>query len=115
MKIIITESQLSNVYDKFIDMLVRETKIFGFKKFGYNQHKFHSHIKYPFYDYSTDLTFNSPEDYIFTTPSQFHIRNWVKMVNVDIDKDHELFGKIWNKYLDKLEIKIEEYIKGHVG
>jgi hypothetical protein len=115
MKIIITESQLSNVYDKFIDMLVRGTEIFGFKKVGYNQYRYHSHIKFPFYDYSTDLAFNSPEEYIFTMTSDFHINKWFKMVNVDIDEDRELFDKIRNKYLDKLEKKIKEYIKDHVG
>jgi hypothetical protein len=46
--------------------------------------------------------------------SDFHINKWFKMVNVDIDEDRELFDKIRNKYLDKLEKKIKEYIKDHV-
>lgn len=112
MKYIITESQFENkVYGKFLDMLVDKTELFGGKKFKYNKYGYSAHIRFPYSDNSYDLAFNSPSEYTFTSPPRYGLKDWFLFIGVDMDEDYKSGEKLWNLYLDRLEIKVKEYIK----
>jgi hypothetical protein len=112
MKYIITESQFKNrIYDKFLNMLVRETKIFGIKKHKYMKYDYVAFIKYPFSEkIPSDLAFNDPEEYTFTTPGGL-MGEWLKLIGINMEESMELGYELWKKYNDMLEDKIKDYIK----
>ena len=111
MKYIITESQLnSKIYDKFLDMLVDRTEIFGGRRFTYNKFKYVAHILYPYSDNPYDVAFNSPEEYTFTSPGRYNLKNWFSFIGVDMDEEPKLGEKLWHSYLDKVQEKVKQYI-----
>ena len=111
MKYVIKESQLNEkLYDRFLDVLVDRTVIFGGRRHKYNKFKYVAHIQYPYSDNPYDLAFNASDDYTFTSPGKYNLKNWFTLVGVDMDKDKELYENLWRKYLDKLNIKVIFYI-----
>lgn len=111
MKYIITESQLNEkIYDKFLDMLVDRTTIFGGRRHKYDKFKYVAHIKYPYSDNPYDLAFNTSEEYTFTSPGRYNLKNWFEFVGVDMDKDYKLAESLWKIYLDKVQEKVKLYI-----
>lgn len=118
MKYIITETQFKlKVYDKFLDMLVNETKIFGGKKYKYMKYNYVAFIKYPFSKNATpsDLAFNSPDEFVFTIPGGFRMGEWVKLIGIDAEKSMELIDPLWKEYSDRLELKIKKYIDDYIN
>lgn len=118
MKLILTEEQYDElnlkIYGGLIDMLVKQTKIFGGKQLGYNKFDYTAHILFPYSENSYDLAFNSPSEFTFTSPARYGLKIWFLMVDVDIDKEPKKAEKLWNMYLDKLEVKIKDYIKNFI-
>jgi hypothetical protein len=118
MKYIITETQFKlKIYDKFLDMLINETKIFGGKKYKYMKYNYVAFIKYPFSKDGTfyDLAFNSSDEFTFTTPGGFRMGEWVKMIGIDYSKSMELSYSLWEEYTDRLEEKIKNYIDDYIN
>lgn len=113
MRIIITESQFkSRIYDKFLNMLVKETKIFGGKKHKYMKYDYTAFIKYPFSErLPLDLAFNNTEEYTYTTPGGFSMEKWLKLIGINMEESMELGYELWKRYNDMLEDKIKNYIK----
>ena len=112
MKYVITESQFENkIYNKFLDMLVDKTEIFGGRKFKYNKFDYSAHIRFPYSDNSYDLAFNSPSEFTFTSPARYGLRDWFLFVGVDMDEDYKSAEKLWGLYLDKLQVKVQDYIR----
>jgi NRPS condensation-like uncharacterized protein len=116
MKYIITESQLnSKVYDKFIDMLVDKTEILNCQYREYRGFDYVANIKYPHTDDPYILAFVDTEEYEFTSPSRYSLKDWFQYIGVDIDESPYLCKTIYEDYLDKLREKIVDYINEYVN
>lgn len=115
MKVILTEEQYDKVkykiYDKFIDMLVRDTEIFGFMKYDYNKYSYAAHMKFPYTDNFYNLAFNNPNEFTFTSPARYNLKSFFMLVGVDMDEEPKKAENLWNEYLDKLEVKVKKSIK----
>ena len=115
MKVILTEEQYDKVkykiYDKFIDMLVRDTEIFGFMKYDYNKYNYVAHMKFPYTDNFYNLAFNNPNEFTFTSPARYNLKSFFMLVGVDMDEEPKKAENLWNEYLDKLEVKVKKSIK----
>jgi len=115
MKYIITESQLnSKVYNKFLNMLVDKTEIFGGMYYEYNKYEYAAHIKYPYADNPYSLSFNNPESFTFTSPGRYNLKDWFLFIGIDMDESPKLCEELWNDYLDKLQVKIQDYIREYI-
>lgn len=116
MKYIITESQFKDrIYNKFADMLVDKTKIYGIISYEYKKYDYVGNIKYPHSDTIYALAFNDSESYEITSPSRYSLKDWFKMVGVDMDKNPLSAEHLWDIYLDKLEQKIIYYINDYLN
>ena len=116
MKYIITESQFkTKIYDKFLNKLVKETEIFGGKKHKYMSYEYVAFIKYPHSEkIPSDLAFNDPEEYTFTTPGGL-MEEWLQLIGVDIKNSPYLGKQLWDEYLDRLRIKVIDYIQNYIN
>jgi hypothetical protein len=118
MKIILTEEQFDEItpkiYKGFIDSLVKKTKIFDGERYDYRGFQYVARLEFPFYENIYTLTFNSPSDFTFTVPGRYNLKEWFLLVNVDMDKEPKKTEKLWNLYLDVLEVKIKKYIQDFI-
>lgn len=118
MKLILTEDQYnelqSKLYDRFLDNLVRDTEIFGIIEREYMKYKYTGHIKFPYSDNPYSLAFNDSESFTFTTPGRYNLKSFFMLVGVDMDEEPKKAEKLWNMYLDKLEVKVKRYIKKYL-
>ena len=115
MKLLLTEGQYgelkSKMYDRFLDFLVRDTEIFGGMEYEYSSYKYVAHIKFPYADNPYTMSFNSPDSYTFTSPGRYNLKSFFMLVGVDMDEEPKKAEKLWDMYLDKLEVKAKRYIK----
>ena len=116
MKVIITESQFnSKVRERLIDSLVDGTKILHIGKRKYDKYKYHGHVYFPFSDNSYDISFNNSEEYVFTMPPLYNMKNWFLMIGVDVDESFTEAEKLRTFYLDKLEVKFKKIINDYLN
>lgn len=118
MKVILTERQYDElnlkIIDKFLDMLVKQTRIFGGRKYDYRNYDYVGHISFPHSDNSYDLAFNSPSEYTFTSPSRYGLKEWFLLVGVNMDDEPKKAENLWQMYLDRVEVKVKNYIKDFI-
>lgn len=116
MKIILTEQQYtdikSRIYDRFIDVLVNDT-IFSDVEDYHNSNKFKyiTYVKYPFFDDEYELLFRNSESWVLGVPARYHLENMLMVVGVDSNKTPKIAQAIWEEYIDRLEIKIKDFLK----
>lgn len=115
MKLLLTEDQYgelkTKIYDRFLDNLVRDTEIFGGMEYEYSSYKYVAHIKFPFSDNPYTMSFNNPKSYTFTSPGRYGLKSFFMLVGVDMDETPKKAEKLWEMYLDRLEVKVSNYIK----
>lgn len=115
MKIMVTENQYnelqSKIYHRFLDNLVRDTEIFGGMEYEYRGYNYVAHIRFPHADNPYSLSFNNSDSFTYTTPGRYNLKSFFMLVGVDMDEEPKKAEKLWNMYLDKLEVKVQNYIK----
>jgi len=104
----------SNIYDKFIDLLVKNTS-FSDVSYSDGDYDYVSNIKFPFYDESYVLKFNNSNSWNMRVPARYHMEQMLMVVGVDSNTDRNVIEAIWEEYFDRLEIKINDFIKQFMG
>jgi hypothetical protein len=100
----------SNIYDKFIDLLVKNTS-FSDVSYSDGDYDYVANIKFPFYDESYVLKFNNSNSWNMRGPARYHMEQMLMVVGVDSNSDGNVIEAIWEEYVDRLEIKINDFIK----
>lgn len=113
---ILTEQQYtdikSRIYDRFIDVLVNDT-IFSDVEDYHKSNKFNyvTYVKYPFFEEDYELLFKNSESWVLGVPARYHMENMLMVVGVDSNKTPKISQAIWEEYIDRLEIKIKDFLK----
>jgi len=102
----------SNIYDRFIDMLVKNTSFSDVYDYTNGEmYDFVSHIKFPFYDDGYELKFKNSESWTMNVPPRYHLEQMLMVVGVDSNEDPKISQSIYLEYVDRLEIKVKDFIK----
>ena len=64
---------------------------------------------------SYDISFNNSEEYVFTMPPLYNMKNWFLMIGVDVDESFTEAEKLRTFYLDKLEVKFKKIINDYLN
>ena len=116
MKFIITESQFNfRIYDKFLNMLVDKTKIYGGDEFQHGKYDYSAEIKLPHADTPYLLSFNNSEEFTYNSPGRHRMNDWFGLIGLDMDESPDLCYDLWVMYLDRLDIKIKDYINNYLN
>lgn len=116
MKFIITESQFNfRIYDKFLNMLVDKTKIYGGDEFQHGKYDYSAEIKLPYADTPYLLSFNNSEEFTYNSPGRHRMNDWFGLIGLDMDESPDLCYDLWVMYLDRLDIKIKDYINDYLN
>jgi hypothetical protein len=101
----------SNIYDRFIDMLVKNTSFSDDVDFNDNQNVYVTYIKFPFYDDGYELKFKHSESWSMNVPPRYHLENMLMVVGVDSNEDPKIAEAIFLEYIDRFGIKVKDFIK----
>lgn len=101
----------SNIYDRFIDMLVKNTSFSDVVDFNDNQNVYVAYITYPFYGEDYELKFKNLESWSLGVPARYHLENMLMVVGVDSNEDPKIAQAIFLEYIDRFEIKVKDFIK----
>ena len=101
----------SNIYDRFIDMLVKNTSFSDDVDFNDNQNVYVAHITFPFYGEDYELKFKNLESWSLGVPARYHLENMLMVVGVDSNEDPKIAQAIFLEYIDRFEIKVKDFIK----
>ena len=106
----------SNIYDRFIDMLVKNTSFSDVYEsdMDYNAniiYDYVTYVKYPFFDDEVELKFDNSESWTMNVPARYHLYQMLQVVGVDSETDPNIAEAIWIEYINRFEIKIKDFIK----
>ena len=114
MKVIITESQLNMAkhHDKFINYMVKNTKIFNFRVSPITDFRYVGNILYPYNDNIYDISFhNDSRRFTFTMPPKTHMNKFTKLIGVDYHENPQEFNYIYDEYSNRIKSELKQKIK----
>lgn len=114
MKIVLKESQINKVHDKFIDRLVDKTKIFEPEVLGDGwKYGYKVMVQFPFHDEPNEQHFNNYNDYSLSFPPTSKFNKEFEWVGLNIPFGHPISNKLFNKFIDKFSDKFVNFIRDY--
>jgi hypothetical protein len=114
MKIVLKESQINKVHDKFIDRLVDKTKIFEPEVLGDGwKYKYKVMVQFPFNNEPNEQHFNNYDDYSLSLPFISRFVDELKWLGSDLSFRDSISRQLYDKFIDKFSDKFVNFIRNY--